>query len=511
ERLYEQKQAVTGVATGYADLDALTSGLQPSDLIIVAGRPSMGKCLTADAEIVLSDGTVRTIEDLVRARSGRLLTLTNRWRFTTAEPSAFVDDGVKPAFEVTTRLGRKVRTTLPHPFLTVEGWKPLAEIRPGDHVAVPRRIDVFGDRSLGENRVKLLAYLLGDGTLTGRCPRFTNTDARLRADFREAAVRFGGVAVREDTPAERAQTLAVSGDRDAVAGQRLEFGRKVDRALRAAGMSRRSLAMRLGVTAAAITNWCAGRTAPARAVFDQLGVALAIPEEELAPDGFAALRKSERNPLARWLESLGVWGKTAPQKFIPEVVFTLRRDELACFLNRLLATEGWATVLASGQAQLGFCSASERLARQVQHLLLRFGVIAALRHRRSRYRGGRRSAFQLDITDADSIRTLIERIGIFGKEGALRRVRAALGRRRYQTNRDVIPIGIWKDLDTARNGTSWTTIAERLGHGRRFNMQVGRRALSRHRLGALALALGNARLRDLATSDVYWDEVVSIE
>jgi replicative DNA helicase len=43
ERLYENKQSVTGVATGFADLDRLTSGLQPSDLIIVAGRPSMGK------------------------------------------------------------------------------------------------------------------------------------------------------------------------------------------------------------------------------------------------------------------------------------------------------------------------------------------------------------------------------------------------------------------------------------------------------------------------------------
>jgi replicative DNA helicase len=43
ERLYEHKQSVTGVPTGFADLDRLTSGLQPSDLIIVAGRPSMGK------------------------------------------------------------------------------------------------------------------------------------------------------------------------------------------------------------------------------------------------------------------------------------------------------------------------------------------------------------------------------------------------------------------------------------------------------------------------------------
>jgi replicative DNA helicase len=43
ERLYEKKQFVTGIATGFTDLDKLTSGLQNSDLIVVAGRPSMGK------------------------------------------------------------------------------------------------------------------------------------------------------------------------------------------------------------------------------------------------------------------------------------------------------------------------------------------------------------------------------------------------------------------------------------------------------------------------------------
>lgn len=43
ERLYERKELVTGVPTGFKDLDKLTAGLQPSDLIVVAGRPSMGK------------------------------------------------------------------------------------------------------------------------------------------------------------------------------------------------------------------------------------------------------------------------------------------------------------------------------------------------------------------------------------------------------------------------------------------------------------------------------------
>ncbi|WP_051092374.1 replicative DNA helicase [Geopsychrobacter electrodiphilus] len=43
EQLYERKELVTGVPTGYTDLDKMTAGLQPGDLLIVAGRPSMGK------------------------------------------------------------------------------------------------------------------------------------------------------------------------------------------------------------------------------------------------------------------------------------------------------------------------------------------------------------------------------------------------------------------------------------------------------------------------------------
>ena len=43
ERLSEKKERVTGIPTGFYDLDMLTSGFQASDLIIVAGRPSMGK------------------------------------------------------------------------------------------------------------------------------------------------------------------------------------------------------------------------------------------------------------------------------------------------------------------------------------------------------------------------------------------------------------------------------------------------------------------------------------
>ncbi len=42
-KLYENKAGLTGLPTGFRDLDRMTSGLQPSDLILVAARPSMGK------------------------------------------------------------------------------------------------------------------------------------------------------------------------------------------------------------------------------------------------------------------------------------------------------------------------------------------------------------------------------------------------------------------------------------------------------------------------------------
>ena len=43
DTLFHSKESITGLSTGFTDLDEKTSGLQPADLIVVAGRPSMGK------------------------------------------------------------------------------------------------------------------------------------------------------------------------------------------------------------------------------------------------------------------------------------------------------------------------------------------------------------------------------------------------------------------------------------------------------------------------------------
>lgn len=47
DTLFHSNTPITGIPTGYQDLDAMTSGLQSSDLVIIAGRPSMGKTILA--------------------------------------------------------------------------------------------------------------------------------------------------------------------------------------------------------------------------------------------------------------------------------------------------------------------------------------------------------------------------------------------------------------------------------------------------------------------------------
>ena len=355
--------ALPGIPCGFYDLDAMTSGFQRSDLIIVAGRPSMGKCLSYNSEIVLADGQIATIEELYQQRQGSLLTLNDDWKFTFTQPSAFVDDGIKPVFRITTRLGRAIETTITHPFLTIKGWQRLENLQVGNKIAIPRKIDVFGTETIRECEVKLLAD---------------------------------------------------------------------------------------------------------------------------------SLEKSET-------------------KTIPNIVFKLEKSQLSLFLNRLFATDGWATLLNSGQSQLGYCTVSEKLARQIQHLLLRFGIIAALKKRAVKYNNTRRPAWQLDITDALSIKNFIAEIGIFGKEAALAKVTEAISQKRYQTNRDLIPVEIWEQIAVAKGSETWSSLAQRAGIKSYTNIHVGKRALKRERLWILATTLDNLPLQQLANSDVYWDEIISIE
>jgi replicative DNA helicase len=506
----------SGVTSGFIELDNLTSGLQRGEMIIIAARPSVGKCLAFDAEIVTADGAVQTIEQLYRSRSAELLTLKSDMKLGWTRPSAFIDDGIKPVFRVTTRLGRVVETTGSHPFLTGGGWRPLAELTPGMPIAVPRRVGCFGTDTMPECEAKLLGYLLGDGGLTGTCPRFTNTSPRIQNDFVEAVGAFGGTRAE---PCEKRPEIAPSwrivADMGKLRAIRANFSTQLQQALATRKLPARRLALAVGVKAHTVHYWLRGRNMPAGEMVGKIAGVLGLDASALL-EGAGAKRedaqKVSANAVTRWLTSLGLMGKNSHGKFIPERVFRLAKPQMALFLNRLFATDGWATVQSAGNTQLGYATVSERMARQVQHLLLRFGVIAALRKRAVLYKGSRRPAWQLDITDGRSIETFATEVGIFGKEEALQRVVTAVKSKRYQTNVDLIPLDIWNTIRELKGERTWRSVARAMGiMESSSNLHAGKRQPTRARLLQFAEALESSALRQLAESDVHWDEIVSVE
>ena len=184
--LHANKGIPDGVSSGFRDLDEQISGLQKGSLNVLAARPSMGKCVSADT--LIDDprtGERLSVEQFVRQERPTVLSVTPDGQVRESQVGAWIDSGVKPVRRVKTRTGRTVTTTPHHPFLGVDGWTPLYDLKVGDRIAVPRAVPVFGTAdALSPERVRLLAYLIAEGGLTQSSPRWTNADPELVADFR---------------------------------------------------------------------------------------------------------------------------------------------------------------------------------------------------------------------------------------------------------------------------------------------------------------------------------------
>jgi replicative DNA helicase len=205
EQLYGRGDAITGVPTGYVDLDELLSGLQPSNLVVVGARPSMGKCVAGDTPIVdPATGELRTAADLHRAgRAGArvsVLALADDGGLRPVQPEAFVDDGYKPVYRVRTRSGREVRTTASHPFLTPGGWRPLADLVVGHCVGVPAAIPVFGHDRLPLNEVLMLAHLVMAPGSDELGPRLWTDNREVATDIEHRGVGYGVQVIDRTLP-----------------------------------------------------------------------------------------------------------------------------------------------------------------------------------------------------------------------------------------------------------------------------------------------------------------------
>jgi replicative DNA helicase len=484
EEMEARGSELTGLATGFRDLDRKLAGLQPANLVIVAARPSMGKCLAGDTRVVDSKtGSVLTIQEMVtdNERYGLHHTLSLEAGSLNLVPSApvnYADNGVRPTYRITTRLGREVVATRNHPFLTLSGWRRLDELTTGDSIAVPRQLDAFGVDSRPDAEVALLGYLIGDGTLTGGTPRFTNTNDEILDDVRGYASELGV----EMSASGRSATYRLKGKRR---------------------ISQGDIADSIGVSPATVSLVMNGSDRPAA----QTTARVLAAADEL---GFVDMETVPANPLTAMLEEHGLRGCDARTKFVPPAVFRLPMRQVALFLNRLYATDGSAW-LSRDYYRIEYVSASKQLAKDVQHLLLRFGIAARLRARRIAYNGERREAWEVGFQDPASVRIFAREIGIFSKETQVASVlERAESRQTDRAFSEQLPMETWDVILAEKADRSWADISAATGRPRNHNWHVRSRRPSRRIVAELADVLDSQVLRALSDSDVIWDPITSI-
>ena len=139
-------------------------------------------CLTGDTLVTLANSGKRVaIEKLVRdypSGGFQVWALNDEYRLVKATVSNAFSTGVKETYELTTGLGRKIRATANHKFLTINGWKRLDELTVGDHLALPRKVQPVEKRneSISNDQLALLGHLIGDGCTL---PRHSIQSARV--------------------------------------------------------------------------------------------------------------------------------------------------------------------------------------------------------------------------------------------------------------------------------------------------------------------------------------------
>ena len=401
-------------------------------------------CLTGESLVYLPDeGVYRRIDALVGKTGFNVLALdTATWKLEPRPVTNAFSTGVKPVFKLTTRLGRTIRATGNHKFLTINGWERLDKLVPGGRLAMPRRLPGPAAPTMSDDELALLGLLIGDGCTLARQPiHFTTADSDMAELAATLATRIFGAAVRPRVSPER--------------------------------------------------TW--------------IQVYLAVS---------ARLTHGVRNPIAAWLDTLGAFNLRSYEKFVPERVFAQPDAQIAHFLRHLWATDG---CINSGNGKhypaMYYATSSERLARGVQSLLLRLGIIARLRRTPQINKG--RDQYHVIIggrADMERFATVIMAVGI-RKNQSLVAVMMYFAERGGKASQDTIPSLVWESCvfpSLQVRGLGFAQ-ARALAVGASSGAAVLKQNLSRERALRIAEVLQSDELRRLATSDVYWDEIVSVE
>jgi replicative DNA helicase len=223
-----------------------------------------------------------------------------------------------------------------------------------------------------------------------------------------------------------------------------------------------------------------------------------------------------RNPIALWLDQLGVWGLRSHQKRVPATLFAQSDEKIGLFLRHLWATDGCVrmTYGKSVRPAIYYASSSEQLAFDVQSLLLRLGINARKRTQSQGERG--RPQHHVAISGREEIYRFLDLIGVLdvaARQEQAEAIRLYLADKVSNTNRDVIPKDVWRlHAAPSMEQLKMTTRQMQAQMGGQYSgTSLYQANLSRERAERVAQIVDSAPLMALAQSDVYWDKIHSIE
>jgi len=287
-----------------------------------------GKCLSKDSEILLSSGEVVTIENLVGRENIEAISLNDEGKFEISKVGEVYDNGIKKIYEVVTRTGRMLKVTSNHPLYSFDKkWISINEgLCKGDFIAVPRKIDFFGNEEIPIDHVRIMAYLLADGCLGGSTPTYTKLDKKMKNEV---------IRITES------------------------FGDKVFE-------------------------------------IDELSISLS--------KGHGCHGPGKSN-ISKILDLYNFKRCKSIYKEIPPIIFRLKKELVREFLRILFSGDG--TIYKFG---IEYASSSPVFIKQVQHLLIRFGIVSKIDYCNGKF------CSNLCIRDSKHILKYIDEIGFFGKK-----------------------------------------------------------------------------------------------
>jgi DNA polymerase-3 subunit alpha len=214
--------------------------------------------------------------------------------------------------------------------------------------------------------------------------------------------------------------------------------------------------------------------------------------------------------------------KKATEKFIPPFVFRLSSQQLAIFLGKLWNGDG---CIDKKRGVIYYATSSEKMACQIQNLLLRFSIFAKLHHKQFKYRDTFKKGWVVSLTRYDNIIKFSQSLGshLIGKRKE--DLELLLLNHKIINSQpeqhifargtfDTVPIAFKAEIRELcqKENLSMQKVARWAGVSERLFWHDGRKVgLQRETMQRIAEALDSARLQDLAQSDIFWDKVKAIE